>query len=58
VPACELSTAAFGLIHGCFDMLGVTAAARDEMGRVLLSVREAFAVTSINEAWLSGGLAG
>src|SRR5690349_12588899 len=30
----------FGLIHGCFDMLGVTAAARDEIGRVLRSVRE------------------
>ena len=34
-----------GLIHGCFDMLGVTAAARDEMDRVLRSVREALAVT-------------
>lgn len=32
-----------GLIHGCFDMLGVTAAARDEIDRVLRSVREAFA---------------
>jgi acetyl esterase len=31
-----------GLIHGCFDMLGVTAAARDELNRVLGSVREAF----------------
>jgi acetyl esterase len=30
-----------GLIHGCFDMLGVTAAARDEMDRLLGSVREA-----------------
>ena len=29
-----------GLIHGCFDMLGVTAAARDEIDRVLHSVRE------------------
>ena len=34
-----------GPIHGCFDMLGVTAAARDELGRVLCSVREALAVT-------------
>jgi acetyl esterase len=34
-----------GLIHGCFDMLGVTAAARDELGRVLRSLREALAVT-------------
>jgi acetyl esterase len=33
-----------GLIHGCFDMLGVTPAARDEIGRVLRSVREALAV--------------
>ena len=32
-----------GLIHGCFDMLGVTAAARDEIDRVLRSVREALA---------------
>ncbi|HEX5302440.1 MAG TPA: alpha/beta hydrolase [Streptosporangiaceae bacterium] len=32
-----------GLIHGCFDMLGVTAAARDEIGRVLRSVRETLA---------------
>jgi hypothetical protein len=39
-------------------MLGVTAAARDEIGRVLRSVRKALAVTSIKEAWLSGGLAG
>jgi acetyl esterase/lipase len=36
-----------GLIHGCFDMLGVTATARDEIGRVLRSVRAALAVTSI-----------
>jgi hypothetical protein len=36
-----------GLIHGCFDMLGVTVAARDELDRVLRSVREALAVTSI-----------
>ena len=41
-----------GLIHGCFDMLGVTAAARDEMGRVLRSVREALAATSSNDACL------
>src|SRR4029079_1993114 len=47
-----------GLIHGCFDMLGVTAAARNQMGRVLRSVREALAVTSSHEARLSGGLAG
>jgi acetyl esterase/lipase len=33
-----------GLIHGCFDMLGVTAAARDEIDRVISSVREALAV--------------
>ena len=39
-----------GLIHGCFDMLGVTAAARDEMDRVLRSVREALTVTSVNDA--------
>jgi acetyl esterase len=39
-----------GLIHGCFDMLGVTAAARDEIDRVLRSVREALAVTSIDNA--------
>jgi acetyl esterase/lipase len=39
-----------GLIHGCFDMLGVTAAARDEMRRVLRSVREILAVTSIDDA--------
>jgi acetyl esterase len=32
-----------GLIHGCFDMLGVTAAARDEIDRVISSVREALA---------------
>lgn len=30
-----------GLIHGSFDMLGVAAAARDEIDRVLNSVREA-----------------
>lgn len=36
-----------GLIHGCFDMLGVTAAARDEIDRVLCSVREALAVTGV-----------
>jgi acetyl esterase len=29
-----------GLIHGCFDMLGVTATARDEIDRVLGSVRD------------------
>ena len=34
-----------GLIHGCFDMLGVSAAARAEMQRVLRSVRETLAVT-------------
>jgi len=34
-----------GLIHGCFDMLGITAAARDEIDRVLRSVRETLAVT-------------
>jgi hypothetical protein len=39
-----------GLIHGCFDMLGVTAAARDEIDRVLHSVSEALAVTSIDNA--------
>ena len=39
-----------GLIHGCFDMLGVTAAARDEIDRVLRSVREALAITSSNDA--------
>jgi len=39
-----------GLIHGCFDMLGVTAAARDEIDRVLRSVREALVVTSIDDA--------
>ena len=39
-----------GLIHGCFDMLGVTAAARDEIDRVLRSVREALAVTTIDNA--------
>ena len=33
-----------GLIHGCFDMLGVTAAARDEIDRIISSVREALAV--------------
>jgi len=32
-----------GLIHGCFDMLGVTAAARDEIDRVLRSVGETLA---------------
>ena len=32
-----------GLIHGSFDMLGVAAAARDEIDRVLNSVREALA---------------
>ena len=32
-----------GLIHGSFDMLGVAAAARDEIHRVLNSVREALA---------------
>lgn len=32
-----------GLIHGCFDMLGITTAARDEIDRVLRSVREALA---------------
>jgi acetyl esterase len=37
-----------GLIHGCFDMLGVTAAARDELGRVLGSVREALAVPPVS----------
>ena len=37
-----------GLIHGCFDMLGVTAAARDEIDRVLRSVREALATTFIS----------
>ena len=31
-------------------MLGVTAAARDEIDRVLRSVREAFAITSSNDA--------
>jgi acetyl esterase len=40
----------FGLIHGCFDMLGVTAAARDEIDRVLRSVREALAAISIDDA--------
>ena len=39
-----------GLIHGCFDMLGVTAAARDEIDRVLRSIREALAVTSTDDA--------
>jgi len=39
-----------GLIHGCFDMLGVTATARDEIDRVLRSVREALAVTTIDNA--------
>ena len=39
-----------GLIHGCFDMLGVTAAARDEIDRVLRSVREALAITFSNDA--------
>jgi acetyl esterase len=34
-----------GLIHGCFDMLGVTPAARDEMHRVVRSVRAARAVS-------------
>jgi acetyl esterase len=33
-----------GLIHGCFDMLALTAAASDEINRVLCSVREALAV--------------
>jgi acetyl esterase/lipase len=33
-----------GLIHGCFDMLGVAAAARDEINRVISSVRQALAV--------------
>jgi hypothetical protein len=32
--------AGLGLIHGCFNLLGVTAAARDEIDRVLHSVRE------------------
>jgi acetyl esterase len=39
-----------GLIHGCFDMLGVTAAARDEIDRVPHSIREALAVASIDDA--------
>jgi acetyl esterase len=38
-----------GLIHGCFDMLGVTTAAREEMHRVLGSVRETLTVTSIDD---------
>jgi len=36
-----------GLIHGCFDMLGVTAAARDEIDRVLGSIREALTGTPL-----------
>jgi acetyl esterase len=39
-----------GLIHGCFDMLGISAAARDEIGRVLRSVREALAVAPAHHA--------
>ncbi len=39
-----------GLIHGCFDMRGVTAAARDEFERVLHGVREARAITTAGPA--------
>ena len=39
-----------GLIHGCFDMLGVSAAARDEMHRVLRSVREILADAFVEDA--------
>jgi acetyl esterase len=35
-----------GLIHGCFDMLGVAAAVRDEMDRVLRSIRKALAASA------------
>jgi acetyl esterase/lipase len=48
-----------GLIHGCFDMLGVTATARDEMDPVLRSVGEALAGTSIDVSrWPTRGAAG
>jgi acetyl esterase len=48
VPVTE--HAGLGLIHGCFDMLGVTAAAREELGRVLGSVRAALAATPVSSA--------